>query len=446
MVKRFHSVITSALPRPIGAAGFVFSSLILGLAAVSLPARAATALDDRGSVLGAIHDAKAALAEITDAEQNGDSNPDPFLRAAQRAINALVGRHDPSFDAKVGTPGDAAGAIADLNGVLDCNGTFPWTAPLAGAVANLKAAVETFQAALKAHGLMKYEVTVTDAVQDLEMALGRPSEAGPLGGLEGLLSSTEIGVPPGGHRVSACSAPTRGPAYGVYKGYLAHVALPLRPGETRLPLVMGEREVTVARHMLILHSPVAAEVAKLCHPDGAEKSGALRRTSHRKVASAGRAPTADPPAKVAATDPPPAGDPPKASANDPPPAVFTMAQAQAGRKVFMTHCIACHGTNLQGVSAPAVAGKAFLGPVKSNGWNVSDAEYLIATSMPFNAPGTLTPNEQADVLAFILAENCYPSGKTMLSTKEDAVLQHVKLGPLPGVKPSDPALGVCVVK
>ena len=123
-----------------------------------------------------------------------------------------------------------------------------------------------------------------------------------------------------------------------------------------------------------------------------------------------------------------------------------MAQAQAGRKVFMTHCIACHGTNLQGVSAPAVAGKAFLGPVKSNGWNVSDAEYLIATSMPFNAPGTLTPNEQADVLAFILAENCYPSGKTMLSTKEDAVLQHVKLGPLPGVKPSDPALGVCVVK
>ncbi len=397
-------------------------------------------------MLGAIHDAKAALAEITDAEQNGESNPDPFRRAAQRAINALVGRHDPFFDAKVGTPGDAAGAIADLNAVLDRNGTFPWTAPLDGAVANLNAAVETFQAAIKARGLMKYEVTVTDAVQDLEMALGRPSEAGPLGGLEGVLSSTEIGVPPGGHRVSACSAPTRGPAYGVYKGYLAYVALPLRPGETRLPQVMGERAVTIARHVLILHSPVAAEVATLCRQGGAEKSGALMPASHRKVASAGLVSAAGPPAKAAAADPPPAIDPAKASAGNPPAAVFTMAQAQAGRKVFMTHCIACHGANLQGLIAPAVAGKAFLGPAKSNDWSVSDVEYLIATSMPFNAPGTLTPTEQADVLAFILAKNCYPSGTTVLWTKEDAVLQHVKLGPLPGAKPSDPAFGVCVVR
>lgn len=257
----------------------------------STKARRVRPQNDRARVVAAIRDVKVALAEVTEAERGGASAPDPFRRAAQRAINALVGSHDSSFDPTVGTPGDVTGAIPDLNKILDRRGTFPWTAPLDGAVANLSVAVITFQTARHVGSLTKYEFAVSDAVEDLEMALGRPSESGPLGGLEGVLSSTTLGVPSGGREVSACILPTRGPVYGVYKGYLAYVALPLHRGELRLPQAMGEREVSVTPKLLVLHTPVAALVAKLCHRHGMEKSGALARPerygagSEKEVAS-----------------------------------------------------------------------------------------------------------------------------------------------------------------
>ena len=46
--------------------------------------------------------------------------------------------------------------------------------------------------------------------------------------------------------------------------------------------------------------------------------------------------------------------------------------------------------------------------------------------MPSNAPGTLTPEQYADVMAFVLSVNKYPAGQTELPTTS-AALKSVKM-------------------
>jgi polar amino acid transport system substrate-binding protein len=66
--------------------------------------------------------------------------------------------------------------------------------------------------------------------------------------------------------------------------------------------------------------------------------------------------------------------------------------------------------------------------------------------MPFSNPGSLTPKEYADVTAFLLAANCYPAGSKPFPTTASPALAKVKLGPIPGAKPTNAKLGTCAVK
>jgi alcohol dehydrogenase (cytochrome c) len=50
--------------------------------------------------------------------------------------------------------------------------------------------------------------------------------------------------------------------------------------------------------------------------------------------------------------------------------------------------------------------------------------------MPSNAPGSLKPEEYADVLSFVLSSNKYPAGKTELPTDPSA-LKGVKMAAAP---------------
>lgn len=97
---------------------------------------------------------------------------------------------------------------------------------------------------------------------------------------------------------------------------------------------------------------------------------------------------------------------------------YTDAQAHRGETLYGQYCLVCHGPDLMGgETAPPLVGGQF----QSN-WNelsLDDLFERIRTSMPLNAPGTLSKEQTADVLSFVLSKGGYPSGKGELSTRAD---------------------------
>jgi mono/diheme cytochrome c family protein len=93
--------------------------------------------------------------------------------------------------------------------------------------------------------------------------------------------------------------------------------------------------------------------------------------------------------------------------------VYTEAQAKRGEAVYNETCANCHGEHLEGADmSPALTGATF-----SSNWNsltVGDYYDRIRTTMPMDRPGTLSPQQNADVIAFILKANQYPAGTTEL--------------------------------
>jgi S-disulfanyl-L-cysteine oxidoreductase SoxD len=93
--------------------------------------------------------------------------------------------------------------------------------------------------------------------------------------------------------------------------------------------------------------------------------------------------------------------------------VYTTSQAQRGKAIYEAKCGMCHGKALEGVGPnPPLAGEVFL-----RNWANRSVEDLFAktiTMMPAMQPGTLTPAETAQILAYVLSVNRFPEGKTDL--------------------------------
>ncbi|MES2179955.1 MAG: cytochrome c [Gemmatimonadota bacterium] len=85
--------------------------------------------------------------------------------------------------------------------------------------------------------------------------------------------------------------------------------------------------------------------------------------------------------------------------------VYTAAQAERGRITYAGRCQSCH-------SAASHAGVAF--EKKWKGRSVADLFMFASTEMPKNDPGSLDPNEYADVIAYLLKVNTMPVGKQEL--------------------------------
>ena len=93
--------------------------------------------------------------------------------------------------------------------------------------------------------------------------------------------------------------------------------------------------------------------------------------------------------------------------------VYTEEQAKRGEPVYRKECAACHGELLTGgESAPPLTGGAFL--ANWNGLTMGDLFARIRKTMPQSAPGRLTWQQDADILAFMLSVNKFPAGKTEL--------------------------------
>jgi len=98
--------------------------------------------------------------------------------------------------------------------------------------------------------------------------------------------------------------------------------------------------------------------------------------------------------------------------------VYTEEQAKRGESVYHKACAPCHGDSLAGgESAPPLSGGAFL--ANWNGLTLGDLFDRIRKTMPQNAPGKLTKQQNADVLAFTLSVNKFPAGKNELSRQTE---------------------------
>lgn len=400
----------SACSRPARSRGPVALWAGLSLAcALFAPAAIAAGAQPHAETLAALADSQAAIAQIVRAEDRIVNSPAPYQRAARRAINAIVGEGDPLFDKASGNPGDAAGAIVHVDRLLDRRDSPPWVDALHGVQVNLRAALARLRDALEARELEDYEIDVTSALLNLQAVVGQPTRTGVFGGLEGALATTTLGVPAGAREVSACAPVASAPAWGVKDGYLAFVSVPAAAGTAGLPEDFGSRDVGVQGDRLIVRTAASGIVAALCG----------------KHASA-------------ASDPPPA-----ASAGDPPPALYTRAQARAGKQVFLQHCVKCHGKNLQGTLGPAIAGTSFLQTAQRNHWSMYIIRYLVVNNMPLHSPGSLSKEQYADVLAYLLASSCYPAGDKPFPQQDDPELKTVELQPLAGAHLDNRKFGTC---
>lgn len=83
--------------------------------------------------------------------------------------------------------------------------------------------------------------------------------------------------------------------------------------------------------------------------------------------------------------------------------VFTEAQVESGKGVYDSTCSACHRMN----EYRSVL-RAFQGNSVMVLWD------LIVASMPADNPGSLADDEYTDIIAFILADQGFPTGDTPL--------------------------------
>jgi len=392
-------------------------SLALTLAAV-FPAAVwgatHTAPNPNRRALAAVADVRAAITAIQQAAALTTSGPDRYKQSAHQALNALVGADSRAYRADAGNPADRPGALGHLDWLLHRPGSPPWAPAVHAAWVHVVVARSRLEDALRAKDLDSFAGDMSDALESLEMALGRRSQGDSIGALTGAIATTELGVPAGARVVDGCRRPQSAPAYGVVDGKLVYVALPLHDKGTKVPSTLAATAVKVSDGYVVIDTPAADASHHLCAQakDGTQASATT--ASARNTT-----------------------DNPKL------PALYTKAQAKHGKKIFAEHCQKCHGKNMQGTSAPPNGGRAFLKKADALGWSMADMRRVVVDSMPMNNPGTLSAEQYSAVLAYLLATDCYPAGDDAFPTEATAKLKDTALKLPRTVKPDHPDTGTC---
>ena len=97
--------------------------------------------------------------------------------------------------------------------------------------------------------------------------------------------------------------------------------------------------------------------------------------------------------------------------------VYTAEQASRGRDMYAMQCQSCH--------TPA----SHTGAVFATWWDrkpLSDLYQFIVTRMPKNEPGSLQPDEYADVVAYLLKLNDLPTGSDPLPA-DSVALKKIRI-------------------
>jgi len=112
-------------------------------------------------------------------------------------------------------------------------------------------------------------------------------------------------------------------------------------------------------------------------------------------------------------------------------ALFTSAQAIAGKAVYEQSCASCHGPRLDdGASAPPLRGAAFLG--KYAGKPAADLFTYVSTKMPAGNPGTLSGADYARIIAYVLQQSNFATGRKEFASDAAALASVTIPGPAGG--------------
>ena len=106
--------------------------------------------------------------------------------------------------------------------------------------------------------------------------------------------------------------------------------------------------------------------------------------------------------------------------------VYSAEQATRGRDTYAGMCRSCH-------TAESHTGVTF--HKTWDGRRVSELFGYISTKMPKNEPGSLAPEDYADVLAYLLKLNQMPAGAAELPA-DTAVLKTIRIETRPAAAPS----------
>ena len=93
--------------------------------------------------------------------------------------------------------------------------------------------------------------------------------------------------------------------------------------------------------------------------------------------------------------------------------VYSTAQAARGETLYRAQCAECHGRALEGTVGPPLVGDAFLA-----NWSerpLTEVVDKIQKTMPFEKPGSLSKQQSADLLAYMLQAGKFPAGPSDLS-------------------------------
>jgi len=107
--------------------------------------------------------------------------------------------------------------------------------------------------------------------------------------------------------------------------------------------------------------------------------------------------------------------------------VFSAAQAKRGEAIAGQRCAACHNADLAGgQDGPTLVGSDVLQAWSGN--SAGDLFDRIRTTMPADAPQSLSAQDTADILAFIFSQNKCPSGERELPSDVGA-LKQIRITP-----------------
>jgi alcohol dehydrogenase (cytochrome c) len=90
-------------------------------------------------------------------------------------------------------------------------------------------------------------------------------------------------------------------------------------------------------------------------------------------------------------------------------ALFTSAQAVAGKAAYQQNCANCHGASVDDGTAPPLRGTTFLS--KYTGKPAADLFTYVSTKMPPANPGSLGGAAYARIIAYVLQQNSYATGR-----------------------------------
>ncbi len=106
--------------------------------------------------------------------------------------------------------------------------------------------------------------------------------------------------------------------------------------------------------------------------------------------------------------------------------IYTDEQSARGRDVYLGSCKSCH------------APESHTGATFAKWWRgkrLSDLFAFISTRMPKNDPGSLAPDDVADVMAYLLKMNQMPVGEADLPADADS-LKKFRIETKPAASPS----------